>query len=120
MAKTYIKMLHVTVMTPRSGCLHPICFTEMYVAKWATRYMRNKLDPIVDAFLRKVCPSLDPRITHSYNTLAAPHADILAQLSVYTTRSFIPSYAALLSHFLRLQSALPYTAILIVPAGRSA
>lgn len=40
--------------------------------------------------------------------------DILARLSVYTVPSSSPSYTALLSHFLRPQSALPHTAVIIV------
>ncbi len=43
-----------------------------------------------------------------------PHADILARLSVYTVPSSAPSYTALLSHFLRPQSTLPHTAVIIV------
>ena len=60
---------------------------------------------------RKVCLSLGPA-SHSY--IAAPLADILARLSVYTVPSSAPSYTALLSHFLRPQSALPHTAVVIV------
>ncbi|KAH9983550.1 DLIC-domain-containing protein [Russula compacta] len=40
--------------------------------------------------------------------------DILARLSVYTVPSSAPSYTALVSHFLRPQSALPHTAVIIV------
>ncbi|KAH9988414.1 dynein light intermediate chain-domain-containing protein [Russula vinacea] len=40
--------------------------------------------------------------------------DILARLSVYTVPSSSPPYTALLSHFLRPQSALPHTAVIIV------
>lgn len=45
---------------------------------------------------------------------ASTHADILARLSVYTVPSSAPSYTALVSHFLRPQSALPHTAVVIV------
>jgi Dynein light intermediate chain (DLIC) len=62
---------------------------------------------------RKVCLSLGGRAPHSLTT-QSPHTDILARLSVYTVPSSSPPYTALLSHFLRPQSALPHTAVIIV------
>ena len=61
---------------------------------------------------RKVCSPLGQHSTLLQRS--SPHADTLARLSVFTVPSSAPSYTALLSLYLRPQSALPHTAVIIV------
>ena len=60
----------------------------------------------------QVCPSCGHAL-HTYNA-ASLHLDTFPPLPVYTDPSSAPSHTALLSHFLRSQFVLPYTAATIV------